>query len=119
MFINRINELKLLERLHAEKKPKMIIMYGKRRVGKTALLNEFAKKHKAIYLTARQESEKDQLKKISAEIAESLNDEVIKLNPFQNYDALFTYLEQKEMPVLFDEFPFLVESNKALPSILQ
>jgi len=119
MFINRINELKLLDRLYAEKKPKLIIMYGKRRVGKTELLNAFAKRHKALYLAARQESEKDQLKKISEETAEFFKDEVLKLSPFQNYDALFTYLEQKEMPVLFDEFPFLVESNKALPSILQ
>lgn len=119
MFVNRRNELKLLEQLHAEKNPKLILLYGKRRVGKTALLNEFARKHKAVYLVARQESEKDQLKKISAEIAEYLKDEVLKLSPFQNYDALFTYLDEKGMPVLFDEFPFLVESNKALPSILQ
>ncbi len=119
MFLDRTKELKLLEQLYAEKKPKLIILYGKRRVGKTELLNEFAERHKALYLSARQESEKDQLKKISEETAEFFKDEVLKLSPFQNYDALFTYLEQKETPILFDEFPFLAESNKALPSILQ
>lgn len=119
MFKNRKEEIKLLENLRKEKKPKLILMYGKRRVGKTEILNEFAKRRDALYLVARQESEKDQLKKISSEIAAFFNDPVIEKNPFQNYDGLFLYLVQKEIPVFFDEFPYLVESNKALPSILQ
>ena len=119
MFKNRKEEMKLLESLCREKKPKLVLMYGKRRVGKTEILNEFAKRHKALYLVARQESEKDQLKKISSEIAEFFSDPVIKKSPFQNYDALFLYLAPKETPILFDEFPYLVESNNALPSILQ
>ena len=119
MFTNRINELKLLQSLYREKKPKLVILYGKRRVGKTALLLEFAAKHKALYLVARQESVKDQLRKISEEAAAFFQDVVLKSNPFQNYDALFRYLQSKDSPVFFDEFPFLVESHPALPSILQ
>ncbi len=119
MFNNRVEELRLLESLRKEKKPKLVILYGKRRVGKTALLMELAKIYKALYLVARQESFKDQLHKISEETAKFFNDDVLRTNPFQNYDALFTYLEQKNEPVFFDEFPFLVESHKALPSILQ
>ena len=119
MFKNRIKEIKIFEDLHQEKKPKLVILYGRRRVGKTELLIQFAKKHRALYLVARQESEKNQLIKISEECAEFLNDDVLKLNPFQNYDALFSYLAKKKIPILFDEFPFLVESNKSLPSILQ
>lgn len=44
MFYDRKNELGLLESLYAEKKAKLVILYGKRRVGKTELLKEFAKK---------------------------------------------------------------------------
>ena len=119
MFKNRTKEINILEHLYKEKKAKLIILYGRRRVGKTELLNEFARRHKALYLLARQESVKDQLNKISEEIAEFFNDDVLKLNPFQNYDALFSYLAKKDTPIFFDEFPFLVESNKSLPSILQ
>ena len=118
-FINRTREMKILEDFYNEGKPKLIILYGKRRVGKTEILNEFSKRHKALYLVARQESSQDQLRKMSKEIAEYFNDEVLRLNPFRNYDSLFTYLSQKEVPILLDEFPFLVESHKALPSILQ
>lgn len=119
MFINRFDELMLLEKLYKGEKPNLLVLYGRRRVGKTALLNEFSKRHKALYLVARQETQADQLKKISEETARFFQDEVIANNPFQNYDALFTYLAKKDLPVFFDEFPYLVESNKALPSILQ
>jgi AAA+ ATPase superfamily predicted ATPase len=119
MFLNRKTELSLLENLYAEGKPKLILLYGKRRVGKTELLNEFARRHRALYLVARQETYEGQLKKMSAEIAEFFDDDVLRHSPFQNYDALFIYLAQKETPVLFDEFPYLVEANRALPSILQ
>jgi len=121
MFLNRESELSLLERLYAEGKPKLILIYGKRRVGKTELLNEFARRHKALYLVARQEAYEGQLKKMSSEIAEFFDDDVLRYSPFRNYDALFLYLAQKDpqVPVFFDEFPYLVEANKALPSIMQ
>ncbi|MBR9692849.1 ATP-binding protein [Candidatus Woesearchaeota archaeon] len=119
MFINRKKELAFLNQLAREKKPTLLILYGRRRVGKSALLVEFAKKNKALYLLARQGTEKDQLSKLSEEIALFFNDAVLQQSPFANYDALFLYLLEKRTQVIFDEFPFLVESNKALPSILQ
>ncbi|MBI2146887.1 ATP-binding protein [Candidatus Woesearchaeota archaeon] len=118
-FINRTKELQTLERLCKEKKPKLILLYGRRRVGKTALLLEFAKQHKALYIVARQESATDQLRKMSQDIALFFQDPVLQATPFQNYDGLFQYLLQKDIPVLLDEFPYLVETTPALPSILQ
>lgn len=94
MFLNRKAELSLLENLHAEGKPKLILLYGKRRVGKTELLNEFARRHRALYLVARQEAYEGQLKKMSSEIAEFFDDDVLRHSPFQNYDALFITRER-------------------------
>ena len=119
-FKNRISEIKLLNELYEKKAAKLIILYGRRRVGKTELLKEFLKKHKGLYILARQESEFDQLKKISSEIAEFFNDSVLKLNPFSNWDSLFLYLSEKpRIPIIFDEFPYLVQSSKKIVSILQ
>lgn len=119
-FKNRKNELTLLEALYNSRKPKLIILYGRRRVGKTELLKEFLNKHQGLYLLARQEPEKDQLKKFSLQIAEFFNDNTLKINPFLNWDALFTYLSEKpRLPIIFDEFPYTVQSSKKLPSILQ
>lgn len=104
-----------------EKKAKLIILYGKRRIGKTELLKEFSKEKKGIYLLARQESEKNQLEMISRELSKYFNDTILEKNPFRTYDVLFEYLALKAegIPIFFDEFPFLVETNKSLPSILQ
>lgn len=119
-FKNRHKELALLNELYQINKPKLIILYGRRRIGKTELLKEFLKKHKGLYLLARQESEKEQLEKFSRQIAEFFNDNVLKINPFLSWDSLFTYISEKpRIPIIFDEFPYLVQSSKKLPSVLQ
>ncbi len=119
-FKNRKRELKLFEQIYESGKPKLIVFYGRRRVGKTELLKEFLKKHKGIYLLARQEPEKEQLVKFSAQIAEFFNDDLLKVNPLVSWDALFTYLsKKKETLIIFDEFPYTVQTSKKLPSVLQ
>src|SRR3989338_6956924 len=95
-------------------------MYGRRRVGKTELLREFLKEHKGIYILARQESGREQLKKISSQIAEYYNDALVKIHPFVSWDALFLYLSEKpRIPIVIDEFPYIVQSSKQVTGILQ
>lgn len=119
-FKNRVKELTLLDNLYNSKKPKLIIMYGRRRVGKTALLRKFISKHLGIYILARQESELEQLKKISSQIAEFYKDEVLEKNLFHNWDAVFLYLAKKpRIPIIIDEFPYLAQSSKSILGILQ
>jgi len=119
-FKNRVKELALIEELYKIGSPKLVIFYGRRRVGKTELLKEFLNKYNGLYLLSRQESEKEQLVKFSLQIAEFFNDNVLKINPFASWDALFTYLSKKpRMPIVFDEFPYAVQASKKLPSVLQ
>ncbi len=119
-FKNRKEELSLLNELYKKQNPKLIIVYGRRRVGKTELLRKFLEKHKGLYLLARQESELEQLKTFSFHAAEFFNDNVLKLNPFSNWDAFFAYLAEKpRIPIIFDEFPYVVQSSKRITSILQ
>ncbi len=119
-FKNRVKELAFLNELYEKKVSKLIILYGRRRVGKTELLKEFLKKHGGLYILARQESEAEQLKKISSQIAEYYKDNVLMLNPFNSWDALFLYLSEKpRIPIVFDEFPYIVQSSKKVTGILQ
>lgn len=120
MFKNRVKELAFLNELYEKGTAKLIVLYGRRRVGKTELLKEFLKKHKGLYILARQESEAEQLKKVSSQIAEYYNDEVLKLSPFKNWDALFIYLSDKpRIPIVIDEFPYIVQSSKRITGLLQ
>jgi len=90
-FLNRKKELKFLEDLYNSPKPKLLIIYGRRRVGKTTLLQYFGSKYNALYFIGRQESEKSIFRRFSEIFAERFNDPFILKNPFQNWDAIFTY----------------------------
>ena len=59
-FINRERELATLERLHAHPESRMMVLYGRRRLGKTTLLREFAKGKKCVYYMADQAGEVSQ-----------------------------------------------------------
>ncbi len=122
MFVNRESEIASLEEAFRSGKPKLVIFYGRRRVGKTELLRNFSKKHSGVYFLARQEAEKDQLKSFSSVLADYFHDETLSYSPLQNYDAFFTYLKAKlpeSTPVFFDEFPYMVEASHSLLSVLQ
>ncbi|QDA31398.1 ATP-binding protein [Thermococcus indicus] len=122
MFINRQAELSLLEERLERGKAEFIVIYGRRRIGKTALLLEFLKRNGGIYLLARETSEAENLRRFSQRIAEHFNDGFLEKNPFQSWDAFFEYLHtkaEKRLVVIIDEFPYLVKANPALPSILQ
>ncbi|GAB6135518.1 ATP-binding protein [Thermococcus prieurii] len=122
-FIDREREIGLLERRLESESAEFVVIYGRRRVGKTALITEFLRRHGGIYLLARETSELENLRRFSERITSYFGDDVLLKNPFRNWDALFEYLHQKSrkerLIVAIDEFPYLVLSNKALPSILQ
>ena len=66
MFIGREKELRDLNTLYAENKFQLFVLYGRRRVGKTTLLNEFCKDKAAIFYSAEQSNDKLNLEKFSA-----------------------------------------------------
>lgn len=69
MFIARTHELEVLERLYARPKFDMVVLYGRRRVGKTALIDQFVADKEALYFTALQQSNKLNLRDFTSEVA--------------------------------------------------
>lgn len=121
LFVNRIDELEILEERYKSGKAEFIIIYGRRRIGKTALILKFLEDKEGIYLLARETSEIENLKRFSQKIAEYFNDLFLLRNPFRSWDAFFEYLAKidERIIVAIDEFPYIVKANPALPSILQ
>lgn len=120
-FIDRERELEFLES-QTKKSASFVVLYGRRRVGKSELLKHFIKDKKAIYLLATQEVEKELMESFSAEIAGHFSDETLKINPFSQFRQVADYLKEKDiagLTLVIDEFPYLVDANKAVPSILQ
>lgn len=123
-FTNRLSEIKFLNEQYKNKPAQFIPIYGRRRIGKTELIKQFCKNKPHIYFLADKGKEIDQLKKMSVLIGEHFQDEVLLGGLyFENWDKVFDYITGKQIKnkliIVIDEFPFLTESNKAVPSIFQ
>jgi len=120
-FIDRGKELKWLENTYKEKHNSFLIIYGRRRVGKTELIKHFSKDKSHIYFLAGTKFDKENLVDLQNIMGDFLKDELFKRIEFRGWDELFKEFTKKiERPIIIiDEFPYLIEQNKAIPSIFQ
>ena len=119
-FINREYELEVLRRAYLENKSQFMVLYGKRRVGKTSLVKEFARGVPHVYFLADKATEKDQLQALSERVGLLYDDEFLLSRGFGSWNEFFRYLKGRgKVVVIIDEFPFLIESNRAIPSLFQ
>ena len=117
-FINREAELKFLEDHYKSDKAELIIIYGRRRIGKTELLLQFAKDKPHVYYLASETSERDNLQELFNKLYEFFKDDILSLE--KTWDNLFKYLAKKDRFILIiDEFPYLIAQNKAISSLFQ
>lgn len=120
-MVGRIHEMEQLERLYQSNKFEFLIMYGRRRIGKTTILQEFAKKHQAIFFPAQEKNDALNLLDFS-KLVQNYFDQTF-IAPFANWEDAFDYIGKKttdRKTVLFiDEFPFLASPNPTIKSILQ
>lgn len=121
MFIGREKELKELNKLYNEDKFQLFVLYGRRRVGKTTLLKEFCKSKKAIFYSAEQSNEKINLEKFSELVFNFYNETT--LEPFSSWENALKYINDRQskyrLILVFDEFPYLANHNKAILSVFQ
>ncbi len=122
-FINREKELETLEKEYEKEKSSFVVIYGRRRTGKTTLIEKFIQNKKSIYFLADLQHEKLQLERFKNVVAESLNDQLLKSIEINNWETLFKYIFEKEhkekLIIAIDEFQYLAKINKAIPSVFQ
>ena len=120
-FINRRSELDFLDRSWSARQPQLVVLYGRRRVGKTALLRRFAEGRPAFHYMATRLPEVQQLRELGQGLGLLVDDPLLADSGFQSWDQVFTWISRQKRRVAFmiDEFPYLVEANPALPSLLQ
>ena len=125
MFIGRERELGTLEDKYASGKFEFVGLYGRRRVGKTALLGEFAKDKPCIFFTAIEDDPQANLRLLSQAIFLLDNpDSDPALAPvYGDYvaavDAVFALAQRRRVILVIDEFPYVARTYPAFPSILQ
>jgi len=123
-FKNRTFELAELNALADSKKAQMLVLYGRRRIGKTSLLKHWGETHKApsFYWTGYRTTSEQLLESFSARLA-GITPGVSTDFTFKNWEAalvhLFKLAEKKAVIAVIDEFPYLVEMEPSIPSLLQ
>ncbi len=121
MFIGREKELADLNAMYREDKFQLFVLYGRRRVGKTTLLNEFCMAKESIFFSASQSNNKLNLEKFSALVFAYYGEST--LEPFSSWENALTYIDNRQgkrrLILVIDEFPYLVKKNRALLSEFQ
>jgi|LakMenEpi03Aug12_release.lakeMendotaPanAssembly.Ray.scaffolds.fasta_scaffold57973_4 AAA+ ATPase superfamily predicted ATPase len=118
-FLDRIKETKRIKQSLQLKQPVFIVLYGRRRCGKSTLMRHIMGKDD-IYYQADQQEEIYQRDAFAREIAYKFPsfDKVV----YPSWESFFFGLNmrmKKNSTLFIDEFPFLVRSSPALPSIVQ
>lgn len=119
-FYDRRAELETLESEFASGESGFVVLYGRRRIGKTELLKRFCRDRPHVYFLAAQESESRQREKFVEQIASAVDQRVPRVEDWPDaFDFLGDVLAERQLVVAIDEFPYLVETNDSLPSYVQ
>lgn len=120
-FVNRESEISFLNEKWNKGEAQLIVIYGKRRVGKTELSIQFARDKPHIYFLCERVSVRKQLQKFTRAAGEYFKDEFLPADGFDDWETVFKYIanKNKKIVVIIDEFPYLAETDKAIPSTFQ
>lgn len=123
MFYCREKELKILSKRYENDKFEFVVVYGRRRIGKTALLNEFCRDKKTIYFPALQATSAENLKILSKAIELCKNPQARIFPEYSSYQDAFEEIENlarnERIIFVIDEFPYLAKAENSISSRLQ
>ena len=122
MFIGRQRELSALNKLYESDRFEFSVIYGRRRVGKTALITHFIADKNAIYFMGVQSNEKQNLENFSKSIMEYGADGMANAGFYHFQAALehvFKLSEKEKLILAIDEYPYVARASKSLASTLQ
>ncbi|MGF7018898.1 AAA+ ATPase superfamily predicted ATPase [Lachnospiraceae bacterium PF1-21] len=121
MFLGREKELDSLERMYNKKNFQMAVVYGRRRIGKTSLLNEFVKDKNSLYLPAEEVNDSLNLHKFSRLLGEKIG--IHNFPAVTDWNNFFSLIKEQlgneHLVLVIDEYPYAASANKSLNSILQ
>ena len=123
MFHCRDKELKDLNKRYGKDNFECIVVYGRRRVGKTALINEFCKGKPTVFFSALSASSQENLEALSKAIYEKDHPGAETAPVYPSFDAAFNEItrmaEEERLVFVIDEYPYLAKANKSISSRLQ
>ena len=124
-FRGRTTELRILENKFQKKGFVMTILYGRRRIGKTSLINKFISSHdcKCISFTAVERGEAELLSMLTESVLSAVAPDLLGTVTFNSFEKLFDFIgkqaEKKRIIFFIDEYPYLAKQCPYIQSVLQ
>ncbi len=122
-FVNRTNELALLDRISRSERRELLVVYGRRRLGKTALLRRFGRDRPLMFFSCPLSTAPEALRLFTRELARTFDDPLLTRTRFSGWSEAVEYaLEacgRAGRPLVLDELPYLQHSVPGIESLLQ
>jgi AAA+ ATPase superfamily predicted ATPase len=122
-FVNRERELDFLNGKYAEDSSQVIVIYGKRRIGKTELIKMFIEDKEGVYILCTNDSIAENIKEMKEKFALLTGKDYFRNLDPSNFYELFRYLRDemgnRKAIIAVDEFPYLIELNRGIVSVFQ
>ena len=122
MFIGREKELVALNEFYLKEGIGLTIVYGRKRIGKSALISEFIKNKKAIFYTATKVGAERNMEFFSKQVLLFFMPNIDNLK-FDSLESIFDFINQsisnEKLIIVIDELPYWAEKDESLLSILQ
>jgi AAA+ ATPase superfamily predicted ATPase len=122
MFIGRERELQTLNQRYHSNNFEFVVLYGRRRVGKTALIHQFIQDREAIYFMGIESNAKQNLDNFSKCILDSHSpspQEAVFLSFQAALEYVFVQSKSKRLILAIDEYPYIARSDQSFASTLQ
>ena len=123
MFYCREEELRTMNNRYKKGHFECVVIYGRRRVGKTALINEFCKGKPTVYFSALNASSQENLEALSKAIYTCQNSDSTSTPTYRSYEdaleAITGMAMEKRLVFVIDEYPYLAKAEKSISSRLQ
>lgn len=121
MFVGRKKELDALNNRYKSNRKEFGVLYGRRRIGKSSILNEFLKGKKGILFQAKQDNSYGNLKSFSYEVNHLLNlpDTFVFASWQHAFKSIQEYAKNERFVLIIDEYPYIVSQDSSFSSVLQ
>ncbi|WP_028573693.1 ATP-binding protein [Desulfonatronovibrio hydrogenovorans] len=122
-FVGRNKEIQFLEDEFAQDRASLVILYGRRRIGKTTLIKQFIQEKNVFYFVATEESERENRRNFQHAVSDFTHNPLLKKDVLLEWDEIFSVLNKhqpdKKKIIAIDEFQYLGKARVSFPSIFQ
>ncbi|MCK5153070.1 MAG: AAA family ATPase, partial [Spirochaetales bacterium] len=126
MFIGRQEEILDFERLYKERKSNLVVVYGRRRIGKSSLIDKFCGSKRSMKFEGMEgEHTAEQMSQFQRDLKNQVNDKFLKQMNFSKWEDIFDYITEvikksdKKLVLFFDEFQWMAGNRTSLVSQLK